>query len=52
MVKKVRVVALEIHDEFNCRTNIQNILTKYGFDYTNSGELTIGINKNLISKTV
>jgi FkbM family methyltransferase len=51
-LKKVRVIALEIHDEFNCRINIQNILTKFGFDLSNSGELTIGINKILLSKTI
>lgn len=45
-----KCIAIEIHDEFNCRQAIYDILTKYGFTYFNSGELTIGINQNLIQK--
>jgi hypothetical protein len=40
------MVALEIHDEFNIRNSIENILVENNFLLFNSGELTIGINKN------
>jgi FkbM family methyltransferase len=42
-----KCVAIEIHDEFECRDEINTILTNYGFEFFSSGELTIGINKNL-----
>lgn len=47
-LSKTRCIALEIHDEFNCREEIYAILNKYNFEFFNSGELTIGINKNLL----
>lgn len=47
-LKKVKILALEIHDEFECRVSIENILSKFGFTLFNSGELTIGINEKLI----
>ncbi len=47
-LKITRCIALEIHDEFDCRSDIYKILDDYGFDYFNYGELTIGVNKNLI----
>ncbi len=43
---KVKIIALEIHDEFNCREHIETNLAKY-FEIRHSGELTIGINKDL-----
>ena len=43
-----KCIAIEIHDEFDCREAINDILTKYGFLLFNSGELTIGINQNWI----
>jgi FkbM family methyltransferase len=43
---KVKVLALEIHDEFDCREHIESNLKHY-FELSYSGELTIGINKNL-----
>lgn len=43
-----RCIALEIHDEFNCRKEIYNVLTKYGFSYFDEGQSTIGINNNLL----
>jgi FkbM family methyltransferase len=46
-LKKVRIIALEIHDEFNCKTIIESHLTNYGFELQYSGELTIGINNSL-----
>jgi FkbM family methyltransferase len=47
-LSKTKCVAIEIHDEFNCRQDIYNLLEKYNFKYFNSGELTIGINQNLL----
>lgn len=43
-----KCIAIEIHDEFDCREQIYQVLTAYGFDFFNSGELTIGVNKNLL----
>lgn len=45
---KTKCVAIEIHDEFNCREAIYEVLRKYNFEFFNSGELTIGINQNLL----
>ncbi|MGV9003499.1 FkbM family methyltransferase [Flavobacterium sp.] len=47
---KTKCVAIEIHDEFDCREAIYEILKKYNFEFFNSGELTIGVNKNLIKQ--
>jgi hypothetical protein len=47
-LSKTKCVAIEIHDEFNCRQEIYNLLEKYNFEYFNSGELTIGINQYLV----
>ncbi|EAZ96257.1 hypothetical protein FBBAL38_02520 [Flavobacteria bacterium BAL38] len=48
-LKSTKCLALEIHDEFDCRKDIVNMLEHYGFKLINIGELTIGINQNLIS---
>ncbi len=45
---KTKCIAIEIHDEFHCREAIYAILDHYNFDYIESGELTIGINQNLL----
>jgi len=45
-LEKTKCIAIEIHDEFDCREDIVNILEKHNFTWFNSGELTIGINKN------
>ena len=45
---KTKCVAIEIHDEFDCREAIYEVLKKYNFEFFNSGELTIGINQNLL----
>jgi FkbM family methyltransferase len=42
-----KILALEIHDEFNIRQKIYNILLEHHFSFFNSGELTIAINSNL-----
>ena len=43
-----KCIAIEIHDEFNCREIIYNCLEENNFTYFNRGELTIGINKKLL----
>lgn len=45
---KTKCVAIEIHDEFDCREAIYNVLRQYHFEFFNSGELTIGINQKLL----
>ena len=45
-LSKTKCIAVEIHDEFDCRDEIYAILTKYNFKYFESGELTIGINQS------
>ena len=44
----VKVLVIEIHDEFNCRDRIYNILKTKNFFLFNSGELTIAINGEYI----
>lgn len=46
-LKITKCIAVEIHDEFDCREQICNILMDYGFVLFNEGELTIGINQKL-----
>lgn len=43
-----KCIAIEIHDEFNCREAIYKILEDYNFTYFDDKELTIGVNQNLI----
>ena len=47
-LSKTKCIAVEIHDEFDCRDAIYSILTKYNFKYFDSGELTIGINQSFL----
>lgn len=47
-LNKTRLIAIEIHKEFNCEKEILHILREYGFKIQKSGELTIGHNKNLL----
>lgn len=47
-LKKVRCIAIEIHDEFNIRDKIYSILNKNNFFYYNSGEITVGINLSFV----
>lgn len=44
-LNKIRVIAIEIHDEFDVRQRIEGLLTAFGFDVSFSGELTIGVKK-------
>ncbi|HEU0126160.1 MAG TPA: FkbM family methyltransferase [Flavobacterium sp.] len=48
-LSKTKILALEIHDEFKIRPHIYNILRAYNFKFFNDVELTIGVNKNLLS---
>lgn len=43
---KTKCIAIEIHDEFDCREAINKILKDYNFKCFESGELTIGINQD------
>lgn len=49
-LKMTKCIAIEIHDEFDCRDAIYKVLNEYGFSVTNVGETTIGINTNFIKK--
>ncbi|HEV2479880.1 MAG TPA: FkbM family methyltransferase [Puia sp.] len=40
---RVRMIAIEIHDEVNCRNQIERLLESFQFKLQYSGELTIGI---------
>lgn len=46
-LNKVKVIAIEIHDEFDCRNDIEQSLLAFNFELFYSGELTIGVNKTL-----
>jgi FkbM family methyltransferase len=46
----VKVVAIEIHDEFNIREHIYSVLKKYSFVLFNYGEITLGVNKALLNE--
>lgn len=47
-MSKTKCIAIEIHDEFDCRDTIYKILKEYNFDFFESGELTIGINHRFL----
>jgi FkbM family methyltransferase len=47
-LKRVKCITLEIHDEYNIRTDIYTILSANHFFYFNTNELTIGINRNYL----
>jgi FkbM family methyltransferase len=46
-LNQVKVIAIEIHDEFDCRGHIEQVLKDCHFELLHSGELTIGVNKVL-----
>ena len=46
-LNSTKCIAIEIHDEFDCREEINAILKDYGFTFFKNSELTIGINQNL-----
>jgi hypothetical protein len=45
---KVKVLAIEIHDEFNIRNDIYEILRDYNFILFNTNETTIAVKKDLV----
>ncbi|MCF6132670.1 FkbM family methyltransferase [Flavobacterium wongokense] len=45
---QTKCIAIEIHDEFDCREAINQILKDYNFRCFESGELTIGINQSYL----
>ncbi|TYA71412.1 FkbM family methyltransferase [Seonamhaeicola marinus] len=47
-LNKTKILAIEIHDEYDIRESIYDILKSYGFFLLESGELTIGLNKAYI----
>lgn len=47
-LKITQIIAVEIHDEYDVRETIYDILTENNFFLFESGELTIGINKDFI----
>jgi FkbM family methyltransferase len=47
-LNQVRIIAIEIHDEFDCREHIENTLIDKGFELTHSGELTIAVNTEIV----
>jgi len=49
-LRKVRLIAVEIHDDLDCRNHIETMLLKFGFILSYSGELTIGLNRNLLTE--
>lgn len=42
---KTNIIAIEIHDEYHCREDIENILIQNNFELSHHHELTICINK-------
>ncbi len=49
VLKKVKFIAIEIHDEYNCRRNIVDTLDECGFILMDNGETTFGYNKYLVN---
>lgn len=47
-LRNVRFLAIEIHDGDDLRTRIYSQLRKHGFEFFDSGELTIGRNTTLV----
>jgi FkbM family methyltransferase len=48
-LQRVKILAIEIHDEFECRKHIEKILDE-SFVISKSGEITIGIHKSIVHK--
>lgn len=47
-LSKTKYIAIEIHDELDCRKQINEILTANRFEYFLQDGLTIGVNRNLV----
>jgi FkbM family methyltransferase len=50
ILRKTKCIAIEIHDEYGVRKEIEQILKNNQFTLSHSGELTIGINQTLINQ--
>ncbi|QSE98442.1 FkbM family methyltransferase [Fulvivirga lutea] len=48
---RVKAIAIEIHDEFNCKDRILRILSEYQFQVEFCGELSVGVNQRLVKKS-
>ena len=48
-LSKTKYIAIEIHDELDCRKQINEILTANRFEYFLKDGLTIGVNRKLVS---
>ena len=46
---KTKYIAIEIHDELDCREQINAVLTTNQFDYFLQDGLTIGVNRKLVN---
>jgi FkbM family methyltransferase len=46
-LNKVKIMAIEIHDEFNCREQIESLLKANHFELLHDGELTYCVNRQL-----
>jgi FkbM family methyltransferase len=51
-LKKTKFIAIEIHDEFDCRDQINECLRENNFIFFTSGELTFAVNRNLVGSAV
>lgn len=47
-LENTKVIAIEIHDEYNCREAIYNLLRDNGFILLEDNETTLAINKSLL----
>lgn len=45
-LKITKCLAIEVHDEFECREDIYKILTKYNFEYKSFAQTTIAFNNS------
>lgn len=48
-LKRIKIIAIEIHDEYSVKNVIHKSFEENNFYYFESGELTIGINRNFIN---
>jgi FkbM family methyltransferase len=50
LLSKTRFIAMEINDDVASRSHIHEQLRQNGFSFYETGELTIGVNHNLVGK--
>ena len=48
-LSRTKYISIEIHDEFDCREEINDCLQKNNFEFILKDGLTIGVNKNLVN---